>query len=268
MKKWLFAFVAFGALAGPSLAADMSAPAYKAPLPPPPPLWSWTGFYIGANAGWIGSSSNAITNTGSDTGALGLGSALGAGVIPGSIGLSDSGFIGGGQVGYNWQVAPSWVLGIEADFDGTTAKSSTVAVFPGGGGIVPLTTTYSRELDTLGTVRGRVGFLSSPGLLWYGTGGLAYGETKIGSGFACATCAPPAATGSQSSNTPVGWTVGAGVEWKFAPSWSVKAEYLYVDLGNQSNTISYNYPTGASTLTSNVNERDNIVRFGINYMFH
>ena len=109
--------------------------------------------------------------------------------------------------------------------------------------------------------------LSSPGLLWYATGGLAYGETKIGSAFTCATCSP-SGTANQSSNASVGWTLGGGVEWKFAPAWSVRAEYLYVDLGSQSNTISYNYGTSVSSLTSNLNERDNIVRLGINYMFH
>jgi outer membrane immunogenic protein len=265
MKKWLTAFVAFGALMRPSLAADMWAPAYKAPPLPAPPVWSWTGFYIGANAGWIGSSGNTISNTGTDTGTGGLGSALAAGLIPGSIGLSDTGFIGGGQIGYNWQVGPSWVLGVEADFDGTSAKSSTAAAFPAA--FPGDSTVYNRELDTLGTVRGRLGFLSSPGLLWYATGGLAYGETKIGSAFTCATCSPSGTT-NQSSNTAVGWTLGGGVEWKFAPAWSVKAEYLYVDLGSQSNTISYNYGTSVSSLTSNLNERDNIVRLGINYMFH
>jgi outer membrane immunogenic protein len=257
MMKWPVAFLAFAAVVTPSHAADMSAPPYRAP---PTPLWSWTGFYVGANVGWIGSSSNTISNTGTDTGAGGLGAALAAGLIPGSIGLSDSGVIGGGQVGYNWQIAPSWVLGIEADFDGTSANSSTAIAFPAA--FPGAATVYTRELDTLGTVRGRVGFLSSPGLLWFATGGLAYGENKIGSAFVWAACSPPSGTqpgtANQTSNTSVGWTVGAGLEWKFAPSWSVKAEYLYVDLGSQSSTITYTYGTNVSTLTSNLNERDNI----------
>jgi outer membrane immunogenic protein len=65
----------------------------------------------------------------------------------------------------------------------------------------------------------------------------------------------------------VGWTAGAGIEWKFAPAWSVKAEYLFVDLGNQSNTIFYNYVGFNGTLTSTVNERENILRAGVNYKF-
>jgi outer membrane immunogenic protein len=111
-----------------------------------------------------------------------------------------------------------------------------------------------------------------PNLLLYGTGGLAYGETKVGSAFICALCSPPPGTqpgtANQSSFTSFGWTIGAGVEWRFAPAWSVKAEYLYVDLGSQSTTITYNYGTNTSSLTSTVSERDNVVRFGVNYLFY
>jgi outer membrane immunogenic protein len=278
MRKLLLAGVGFGALIMPAMAADV-APYYRAP--PPLPVWGWTGFYIGANAGWIGSTGNSLNNTGTDTGGRGLGTDLAAGAIPSSVNLRENGFMGGGQVGYNWQIGPSWLWGIEADFGGVVgAKTSTTATFLGAGrgGILPLATVYNRELDTLGTVRGRLGFLFTPNLLWYATGGLAYGQTKAGVAFVCALCGPPSGTEggtvAQSPNTSIGWTLGAGVEWRFAPAWSVKAEYLYVDLGSQSNTITYTYsqsapklPPFVSTLTSNVNERDNLVRMGINYNF-
>jgi len=260
--RWLFGIIASGAVVGPLLAADL-APYDRLPVS------SWTGVYIGANAGWIGSSGNTISNSGTDTGPGGLGSALALGLIPGSVGASHTGFSGGGQIGYNWQVNPSWVSGVEADFDGGGGKRSVAATYPGNAAFVPMTSVFTRQLDTLGTVRGRVGFLSSSYLLWYATGGLAYGETKLGSAWGCPACFPPTTTqGSTAlltSNTSVGWTLGAGVEWNFAPAWSVKAEYLYVDLGNQSNTIAYNYTGWNSTLTSTVNERDNIVRVGVNY---
>jgi outer membrane immunogenic protein len=272
MKKLLISTVAFGVLIAPAMAADLGpapAPYYKAP-PAPPPVWSWTGLYIGANAGWIGSTGNTITNTGTDTGPGGLGSALAAGLIPSSVGVSHSGFLGGGQIGYNWQWTPNWVVGLEADFDGLADPSNTVvSAFPGGGGIVPFSSGFARALDNLGTVRGRVGYLSSPSLLWYATGGLAYGDTKLATGWFCPTCAPPAGVGGAvvSSSTLTGWTLGAGVEWKFAPAWSVKVEYLYVDLGSLSNTITYAYPPFTSSMTSSFNERDNIVRAGLNYKF-
>jgi outer membrane immunogenic protein len=268
MKTIAVAIVALGALLGSSFAADMGAPYYN---PPPPflPIDTWTGFYIGANAGWIRSSGNSMTNTGTDTGLSGLGTALALGLIPGTIEVSHSGFIGGGQIGYNWQYGPNWVWGIEADFDGTSAKGTAASAFPGSAAIPPMTSVFSRDLDTLGTVRARAGYPSYPNMLWYVTAGLAYGESKLSSAWSCQACLPPTGAGTalQTSSTLVGWTAGAGVEWKFAPAWSVKAEYLYVDLGSQSNTIFYNYVGFSSTMTSTVNERENIVRAGVNYKF-
>jgi outer membrane immunogenic protein len=264
MKQLIVAFAALGALVETSLAADI-APYYVAP--PPLPVLAWTGFYIGVNAGWVGSSGNTITNAGTDTGSGGLGSAVALGHIPGTIGMSHSGFIGGGQIGYNWQYGPNWVWGIEADFNGVSSKGSAASVFPGSAAFPAMTTVFNRQLDTLGTVRGRMGFLSSPNWLWYATGGVAYGETQIGTVWSCPACGPPGNAALQTSNTAVGWTAGGGVEWKFAPAWSVRIEYLYVDLGNQGTTIGYAYPPFTSTLTSTVNERENIVRAGLNYKF-
>jgi outer membrane immunogenic protein len=256
---------------GAASAADMAVKA-----PPLAPVYNWTGFYVGGNAGWVGSTSNSITNTGTDAGTAGLGSALNiVGSIPPSVSASASGFIGGGQIGYNWQAA-NWVFGLEGDIQGTTAKGNVTAAFPGSALSVPLSTTYHRELDWLATFRGRVGIAATPSFLLYATGGLAVGETKIGNSFICTTCAPPASTQAgtvaQSDNTSVGWTVGAGAEWMFAPQWSVKAEYLYVDLGRHSSTINYIYGPGgalttASSLTSSVRDTWNIARVGVNYRF-
>ena len=260
MKRLLLAGLAFSALIMPGMAADM-------PLKAPPPPPTWTGLYWGVNAGWIGASQYNITNTGTDTGVAGLGAALAVGAIPGVIPVSHSGFIGGGQIGYNWQFDPNWVWGIEADFQGTTVNGSAGSVFVPGN----LTTVYKYELDDFGTVRARVGWLSLPNLLWYGTAGLAYGQTKLASAAQCPTALPPcfseSTTATFSTHTAVGWTAGAGVEWKLTPVWSVKAEYLYADLGGQNNTIVYTYPVGnTSSLTSTVQrEKDNIVRFGVNY---
>jgi outer membrane immunogenic protein len=133
-----------------------------------------------------------------------------------------------------------------------------------------ITTVYTYELDTLGTVRARLGWLSSPNLLWYGTGGLVYGQTKLASSVQCPGALPPcqneSSTATSSNHMSAGWTVGAGVEWKLTPVWSVKAEYLYAELGSQSNSIVYTYGPFTSSLTSTVQrEKDNIVRFGVNY---
>jgi outer membrane immunogenic protein len=134
----------------------------------------------------------------------------------------------------------------------------------------PVTTNYSRNLDWLATVRGRLGVTVAPALLLYGTGGLAVGETKIGNTFICPTCGPDPTTQPGSTNvstrTSTGWTAGAGAEWGFAPQWSAKVEYLYVDLGRQSSTITYVY-SAFSSLTSTVRNTENVVRAGINYRF-
>jgi outer membrane immunogenic protein len=264
MKAWLVAFIASGTIVGPSLAADLA-------LYDRPPVITWTGAHIGANGGWVESSGNTITNIGTDTGPGGLGSEIALGHIPGSTAVVRGGFIGGGQIGYDWQFGAAWVAGLEADFDGASAKHTSVSPLAGTAAIVPMSSVFSRELHTLGTVRGRLGFLSSPDLLWYGTGGLAYGQTKFGSAWICPACIPPAgsqgSTALQISSASAGWTLGAGVEWKFAPAWSVKAEYLYVDLGNQRNTLAYSYTGFNSTMTSTVAEHDNIARFGLNYKF-
>jgi outer membrane immunogenic protein len=263
MKTLSCAGVLLCGLALPAMAADMGVPYAPAPVPV---VIGWTGLYIGANLGWVESNKNLI-NTATDTGSFGLGSLLAANVIPGTVGGNRGGFIGGGQIGYNWQFSPNWVAGLEADFAGLGNDSSTsVFAFPGGG-FAPLTTTFTGTFDTLGTVRGRLGWLFTPTMLAYATTGLAYGETKVGSSFTCSACLVPAAVISTSSGLATGWTVGAGFEWQFAPQWSVKAEYLYVDLGSRSTTINYAYAPFNSTLTTTVDERDNVVRVGLNYRF-
>jgi outer membrane immunogenic protein len=255
------------ALVAPAQAADLAAQA-----PPAAPAGPWTGAYVGLNAGWIWSSTT-IKNTGTDTDSGGLGFALRQGFIPGSIAVSPNGFIGGGQIGYDWQYAGYWVWGVEADFVGTSAKANVNSVFQGNALTPPFSTFFKTEIDTLGTVRARAGYLWSPILLFYGTGGLAYGQTKLGSAFACPSCSPPSGSESnttlQASTSSVGWTAGGGTEWKLTPLWSAKLEYLYIDLGGQSNTIVYSYPPASNTssMTSTVHLRDNIVRLGINYRF-
>jgi outer membrane immunogenic protein len=270
MKRLLFTSIAVSALIAPAIAADI-AQIYQSLQPPPGLLWTWTGLYLGANGGWIDSTGPGdITNTGTDTSTLGLGTLLTNGKIPRLINLNIGGALGGGQIGYNWEIGRTWMLGIEADWDGKGGGGNSTGSDLGAGktfGLVSMI--YNRQLDALGTVRGRLGYLLAPDQLWYVTGGLAYGETKFGSSFICPGCKPPSGTeGStsiQTSTVSAGWALGPGIEWKFLPGWSIKAEYLYVDLGNPSNTIKYTYAKNVSTLTSTTNERDNVVRIGINY---
>src|ERR1700733_14607319 len=132
------------------------------PLPskyaPPPVPYSWTGFYVGANGGFGGDQFRYPFTFGGIP-------ALGIGATTGTSTLNSSGFFGGGQVGYNWQFVPTWVAGVEADFDGSGIQGNATTnanAFSGNLGT---------KLDWFGTVRGRVGFLVTPTTLLYGTGG-------------------------------------------------------------------------------------------------
>jgi outer membrane immunogenic protein len=258
-------------------AADLTAPS------PPPmyikaapsvPVAGWAGLYVGFNAGWVGSTGNNIIDTGADTDGGGLGSALSAGSIPAAINLGYNGFLGGGQFGYNWQ-SGNVVYGLEADFDATSAKSSVTLpdarFIPVLGLESPFTINATRQLDWIGTLRGRLGFTPSAPLLLYATGGLAFGEQDLGIGINDPTAIPAAVLFNQTSTWSTGWTLGAGGEWMFAPRWSLKVEYLYVHLGNVSSTINYAYTPvrtlETSSLTATVHDRDSIVRGGINYHF-
>lgn len=306
MKKYLLVLLA--ALTAASVlsasAADLPSRKIAAALPPPP---MWTGFYAGLNAGgtWANNNSAQIT-------AWPLGSGVGliywATLNSKVAGSSTSGFIGGGQIGYNWQVPignAAFVTGIEADIQGVSASSgqkTTNTVWQSGP--VYCCTVWnsisaSSNLQWLGTVRGRIGYLVSPSLLVYGTGGLAYGglsfnfsQTQLTSvvfpgpgpcGVSICNGPTPIAVasgGAGYSGTMVGYAAGGGVEWMLFPNWSLKAEYLYYNLGTVAATLSlreyplsyiaaYNAtpgpPFAISTAQSSV--AGNIARAGLNYHF-
>ena len=200
MKKLLFAgamLASFAAIQSAS-AADL---ALKAPPPPPAPVYSWTGWYVGVNLG--GSFGKAA-----DT------STYGAGPTPFSSTSSRlDGVIGGGQIGYNWQVNSNWLLGLEADIQGssergTATSTAGVAGFCGVIALFPCTTAGTlvdqEKLPWFGTVRGRIGVLASPTWLFYATGGLAYGEIKSSETLTAAAGGPFAGGAFAKASTPPG----------------------------------------------------------------
>jgi outer membrane immunogenic protein len=264
-----------------ALAADLPAKVYtKAPVVGAI-VYDWTGFYIGGNVGYswgrertdgnlTGTQNVSVFRTAGPTLFTSVTTPLGT--LP-LIGRADvNGFIGGGQAGYNWQRA-NWLFGLEADIQGSDEKATadvcTVAGCPLGTTV--LTANY--KLDWFGTARGRVGFLPMDRVLLYATGGLAYGHLSASAPLI------PLTWGS----TRAGWTVGAGIEAAIDRNWSVKLEYLYMDLGNigssgttlatavnAPNTPGAGFNTVTTTaLTSAFTTRftDNIVRAGINYRF-
>ena len=244
-------------------AADLprKAPAYT----PPPlmPVLSWTGWYVGLNAGatWFNNNDIDIVSAGVFNPVGFNPDIMNQGAAGATANLSNGnkvGFIGGGQIGYNWQVT-NWVFGVEADFQGIGQSSNgvtaTTSVLANNGLPIITDINASKKIDWLGTVRGRLGFLATPTLLLYGTGGLAYGEVKS-SVFISQSHAVSDTFGSTAANfseTRAGWTAGAGAEWLFAPHWTAKIEYLYYDLGD----ISYNGGTLNAAFT------DGFVRYGI-----
>ena len=239
------------------------------------PGGAWNGFYAGVNVGggWL-DASGTLTPTGCFATVGGCGPNAGGGGASRSFSrsFSPSGVIGGAQAGYNWQVSPSVVLGLETDFNGSDVGSSTSSTFSLA---APLTGTAtvraSAGQDFFGTLRGRVGWLATPTVLLYGTGGFAYGQQSSSTSVTFSR-AGDVYNGSK-SNLRTGWAAGGGGEWLFAPQWSVKAEYLYVDLGaGGANNIAITNPAisgvnpGAG-FRSSPSSHENIVRVGVNYHF-
>ncbi len=261
------ALTAAGAIA--AQAADL--PTRKeapAPVFVPPPF-TWTGFYVGVNAG-------GIWGTGSATSTLW---AAGFPILQtyypnGSFGNSNTGFIGGAQAGYNWQTG-AFVLGLETDFDWTSLNRNKSYVGPtfidGNGFNDYLTANGSTKLDWLGTTRARVGFVATPDnrLMFYGTGGFAYGGGKshlnvfdTNNGWLWS---------NSRSNTRTGWTLGAGVEYAFTNNITVRAEYLYYNLGSQNIVTAANAAAALAFpgvyASTKVNYDGSILRAGLNYKF-
>jgi outer membrane immunogenic protein len=242
-------------------AADLPARTYT--KAPPVAVYDWSGFYVGLNAGGAWGASNATSSTiFSPTGYFPDTTVVSAVNSVGNQNLNRTSFTGGVTGGYNWQIS-SAVVGVEGDFNylGFKKSLSGTAVYPG---FAPFgfTVNSSVSADWLATLRGRVGFLATPSLLLYGTGGLAVANVRSSYLF---TDAFGSSESASISTTRYGWTAGAGGEYALLNGWSIKAEYLYVDLGRASTTSGS--PIANQPFTHTVNLRENIGRVGINYKF-
>jgi outer membrane immunogenic protein len=288
MKKLATAIATSALIATPAFAADM---AVKAPPPAPAPVYSWTGFYLGGNIG--ASFGRAKTDFNADPFTITFAGSSGSlGGFAGSAITEPSGFIGGGQIGYNWQLSAIWVAGLEADFQGADEKDSTNLSNPfsfsgflsPSGAFVHGTgtgvTNYATRIDWFGTVRGRVGYLFGDGaVMSYVTGGLAYGRVGVSGTNNASGAAIIEAVGTfpfsithaiGHSQVNTGWTVGSGTEGKLLiPGWTYKIEYLYVDLGSLNDTdIPAEATFSGGRVTTHTHFTDNIIRAGLNYQFH
>jgi outer membrane immunogenic protein len=272
----------------PAIAADMAVKA----RPVVTPVYSWTGCYVGGNAGWIGSDGRYdLSPSGNYLNAPGAAAppnAAGTGDFPEnraalshSYAPRDSGGLVGVQAGCNQQ-AGKFVFGVEGDWAWSSLRSTSDATFAAFANVgnpaftnAAHTEHVSTRLDWLGTFRGRAGFAWDR-LYLYATGGIAVGDVRSDTNVTFATFpVNPVYNGAvhigSGSSWQVGWTAGVGGEYAFGPQWSLKAEYLYVDLG----TFSYYSPLVASVAAAapgyswrtSVTERDHIVRVGLNYKF-
>jgi len=258
MKKRLLAGVALTALLGGSaLAADLRAPVYKAP--PPAPVFSWTGFYFGGHGGCAYDRKDYTPGPFANADPADVGTAF---IIDTAHG---GGCYVGGQIGYNYQVS-SWVWGVEVDASWGRLRSKTnfLEIEPG---VIELLAIYDQKLTSFGTVRGRLGYTWTWGtpVLWYVTGGWAWARNELTT-QAIDTVGLPAVTDTQ---THSGWTVGTGLEVALGSNWSMKGEYLYMDLGSKSYATALITDDGTlpGTNTTDVNLKIHTVRVGLNYRF-
>jgi outer membrane immunogenic protein len=228
----------------------------KAPPPPVAPPFSWNGCYVGLNAGgaWVNIDHRVD--------------------IPGITAFESSGttgaFIGGGQVGCNWQRDPNWVFGLEGDIDYSSAKRSNDLSFIHGEDVVAQQRT---KLLAVSSARVRFGYAWERSLL-FATGGLAIGEIDSCVSATARNPGTGAIDGQFSGCDPSwrsGWTVGLGFEHAFTDRLSAKLEYLYFDVGH----VGYNVnSTGApppplpATWSASAGAIGNLIRVGVNYKFY
>jgi outer membrane immunogenic protein len=288
MKRLAIAIAAIALIATPAFAADM---AVKAPPAAPAPVPSWTGFYGGIQFGgaW---SDEAVNYSPNDAPAAEVLSGINQIPVANGYRIPQSGPVGGFEAGYNWQAGSNWLVGLEADFSwaGVSGTASGTTLFAGPPSPTTQTTTAQQSTDWYGTVRGRAGWLATPNLLLFGTGGFAYGRVDgsanyrfdpagfqfiinlSGVGVSCFSGAPCFA--GSSSEIRTGWTAGGGAEWLLDQHWSAKVEYQFVDLGSETVRITGTpcllscHPTPAtSSFNAVFQDRFNVVRLGLNYRY-
>jgi outer membrane immunogenic protein len=244
MKKFLLGTVGLIALGiVPASAADLAARPYtKAPPPMVAPIYDWTGFYIGANGGW-GSQRNCFT-------AVDV-----TGTVFGAEGCHDAtGGVAGGQIGYRWQ-ASQWVFGLEAQGDWADLRGSNASLFfPGF--------INRSEMRAFGLFTGQVGYAWNNVLL-YVKGGAAVTDNRRDILFA----ATNAVVATSSNNTQWGGTVGVGLEYGFAPNWSVAVEYDHI-FSNNRNTTFFVPATSTFFAADRISGDVDLVTARVNYHFN
>jgi len=287
MKRLFITCIAAAAFFGaPALAADLAVKA--PPAVAAAPGTNWSGFYAGVNGGyaWQDPASSISGDSNSGAGSIFLNIANNVVTVP--PGLNDltfqlgnklSGALGGLQFGYNWQLDRTWLVGLEADFDLSDLKGSASVSDPSE--FIVLTQLSSQQLEWFVTLRGRLGYLVNDRLLVFGTGGLAYGETKASASIALGghgiavvdtttlNCAAnTTCLAASQSRLSAGWAAGGGAEYAISKNFTLKVEYLHIDLGAQNLTLVAIPPTtGNGFALAKFNNAYDLVRGGVSYRF-
>jgi outer membrane immunogenic protein len=246
--SWKLVSVILGAtaIAQAALAADLAPRTFtKAPVIGDP-VYDWTGGYIGANLGY-GVASDPVN--------LMFTPAIYGGERPT---LAPSGFLGGGQLGYNFQ-AGQVVFGVEGDIQATGLRQTICFDWCGA-----LTFRLSQELPWFATARGRIGYAAGPAL-FYATGGAAF--TDIKTTLVDIFQPYPTVTGAF-NDARTGWVVGGGVEAALGGHWSAKAEYLYMDFGTVTHSVPDAFLGPASPNVPAIDVHQHVFRVGLNYLFN
>lgn len=240
---------------------------------PVSPEFTWTGIYVGANAGYGWGNNNARLHIPRDAGSQTFfRPAVTAGAVPGSIGIDQAGFIGGVQVGYNRQFN-KFVLGLETEIDGANIHGSTLVRRANiGTGFGPFSGSAGSTLNWLFNFRARAGVAVVPQGLLYATGGFAFGGSSHS--YSNAFAATNDAFSSLQNDNKTGYIVGGGYEWMLNSKLSLKTEYLYYRLVHSTDLT---YPGGRDIalvatnsiqpLSNGFRDAGNVVRLGLNYHF-
>lgn len=234
-RQFLLASVGAIALTGSAFAAE------PAPLPPPVPIFSWTGLYIG---GQIGGAWDKDTST-----ITVFDPVAGTAFLTGST-ANPSGVIGGGHLGYNLQIGP-WVAGIEGTIDGTSIRSTSNPFFG-----------FADQMSTpiQGSIQAHAGYAFDRVLI-YATGGAAF----AGIDNTYSVIAP--GTEEKISRTRSGWTVGGGIAYALTNNWSIRAEYRYSDFGHYFDFPFAVFVPAGGLLQVQHHLTENQVQFGVSYNF-
>jgi outer membrane immunogenic protein len=237
MKAVLGSSVAALVLVGSSgaFAADLPV---KAPVMAPIAIYNWTGFYIGGNVGGVWDTVDVTDNF------FGV-----------SVSNTRSGFIGGGQIGYNWQLSPQMVIGFEWMFDGTSLHTDFGPVLDP---VTGATFSASEKTDWLTTLTARLGYAANNWLFYVkGGGGWVHDRAtatvidNVGNVFS-----------ASATDTRGGWVVGAGIEYGFTPNWTGKVEYQHLGLGDVTTASGFPGDPGVT-----LSRHFDMVTVGLNYKF-